>query len=599
MRSGMRMAMPRRLLGGLSAAAVVLASTVMTTSPSLAAEGEPGAETLTTTEHFVTHTSTAPALEGEQVELYVRQVSAGDPQSEVVLFVHGTTFPSTPNYDLPYQDYSWMRHLAENGFDTYALDVTGYGKSTRPAAMSDPCNLSPAQQDLLIPEIIPERCEPSYPYEPTTLQSDWDDIDAVVDYIRNRTGVEKVHLAGWSGVGPRFGGYAALHPEKVDRMVLLASVYDRAGPSQPPAELPAPGTAFTITTREAGFRKAWDPSVTCENQLDPGIRDVIWQANMDNDELGASWATEKTGGEGVVRRPGRTMWGWNAERAAHIEAPTLVIVGALDSTTRIKETTNLYTDIGGVQKSHVTLPCTSHYVPWETSYQDLHALTLRWLRAEPRTAQKTSAGRAIDDSCPAGEVPAQRFSDVASTDTHAPSVACMNWWDVAQGFEDGTYRPLAGVTRGQMASFVARVIGAKNSGTLRTDPPNAFADDDQSVHQSAIDQLAAEGIVVGRADGSYGADADVNRAQMASFLVRAYEHVTGVELPLGGPYFSDIGDVHQKDDINRAAAVGLTGGRESDSYDPHSVTPRGQMATFLARLLDVLVEDGTSAPPAA
>jgi hypothetical protein len=213
-----------------------------------------------------------------------------------------------------------------------------------------------------------------------------------------------------------------------------------------------------------------------------------------------------------------------------------------------------------------------------------------------RTAQPTAAPRATDDACPAGQVPAQRFSDVPAQDTHALAIRCMDWWDVAGGFTDGTFRPVGPVTRAQMASFVARAVVA-GGGTLQPSPRSAFPDDDASVHARAIDQLAQAGIVQGRADGSYGPDATVTRAQMASFLVRAYRHVTGDDLPLGGPYFSDVQGLVQRDDVNRAAAVGITGGVSGDRYAPQAVTPRGQMATFLARLLDVLVEDGYAVPP--
>jgi hypothetical protein len=193
-------------------------------------------------------------------------------------------------------------------------------------------------------------------------------------------------------------------------------------------------------------------------------------------------------------------------------------------------------------------------------------------------------------------VPPLRFPDVPAGSTHALTIACMDWWKVAQGFQDGTYKPLTGVTRGQMASFIARTI-VEGGGSLPAAPPNAFRDDDASVHHLAINQLAAQRIVFGRADGSYGADAPVTRAQMSSFLVRAYKHVTGVDLPLGGPYFSDVDGLIQKDDVNRAAAVGLTGGQSGSRYAPQDTTARGQMATFLARLLDLLVEDGFTAPP--
>ena len=47
-----------------------------------------------------------------------------------------------------------MAYLAQAGFDVFSMDMTGYGRSTRPAAMNDPCNLSAAQQNKLIPALI-------------------------------------------------------------------------------------------------------------------------------------------------------------------------------------------------------------------------------------------------------------------------------------------------------------------------------------------------------------------------------------------------------------------------------------------------------------
>ncbi|MSP02478.1 MAG: alpha/beta fold hydrolase [Acetobacteraceae bacterium] len=58
----------------------------------------------------------------------------------VVLFVHGAGTPGAASFDVPFQDHSWMAHLARAGFDVFAMDMTGYGKSTRPLAMNDPCH---------------------------------------------------------------------------------------------------------------------------------------------------------------------------------------------------------------------------------------------------------------------------------------------------------------------------------------------------------------------------------------------------------------------------------------------------------------------------
>ena len=69
--------------------------------------------------------------------------------------------PAEVAFDVPYQDYSWMAYLARAGFDVFAMDTTGYGRSTRPTPMNDPCNLAAAQQALFIPALIPAPCPAS------------------------------------------------------------------------------------------------------------------------------------------------------------------------------------------------------------------------------------------------------------------------------------------------------------------------------------------------------------------------------------------------------------------------------------------------------
>src|SRR5215471_13537508 len=98
--------------------------------------------------------------------------------------------------------------------------------------MNDPCNLA---KDAQAP-FVSAPCAPTYPHQLTTIASDWDDIDAVVDYIRALRRVDKVSLLGWSLGGPRSGGYTARHPEKVERLVLLAPAYNRDAPANPPAQ---------------------------------------------------------------------------------------------------------------------------------------------------------------------------------------------------------------------------------------------------------------------------------------------------------------------------------------------------------------------------
>ena len=137
----------------LSLVAVVWA--VVVVAPLVGAEGG-----FVTTERFVPHVSTVPANAGELVGIYLREKTsdavavtlAGDGGSsgKVVLFVHGGSVPSIPDYDLDYKDYSWMGYLAQAGYDTFAMDQSGYGRSPRPM-MDDPCNLAADDQALVTP----------------------------------------------------------------------------------------------------------------------------------------------------------------------------------------------------------------------------------------------------------------------------------------------------------------------------------------------------------------------------------------------------------------------------------------------------------------
>src|SRR5580698_9528562 len=106
-------------------------------------------ERLLGVDHYVRVHSTVPAIAGQTTQIYVREVvragtalrDAGT-ADRVVLFVHGAGTPAEVAFDVPYQDYSWMGFLARAGFDVFSMDMTGYGRSTRPAAMNDPCNLT-------------------------------------------------------------------------------------------------------------------------------------------------------------------------------------------------------------------------------------------------------------------------------------------------------------------------------------------------------------------------------------------------------------------------------------------------------------------------
>lgn len=216
----------------------------------------------------------------------------------------------------------------------------------------------------------------------------------------------------------------------------------------------------------------------------------------------------------------------------------------------------------------------------------------------PPAPRPPVTARPTDDSCPAGLVPEDGFTDVPDDNVHEATVDCLVWWRVANGLSATTYKPGAYVNRGQMASFIARLI-QESGGTLPDPAPDAFDDDNGLAHERNINRLAAIGVVAGGTDGLYRPAQRVSRAQMATFLVRAYEYRNGASLPAGLDYFADDDGSTHEANINKAAKAGFTGGMSDGSYGASESVRRDQMASFLSRVLDLLVEDGLTVTPDA
>jgi pimeloyl-ACP methyl ester carboxylesterase len=300
-----------------------------------------------------------------------------------VLFVHGAGTPAEVAFDVPSEGYSWMGYLAGRGFDVFSVDMTGYGRSTRPAPMNDPCNLAAAAQAAFVPALLPAPCPATYPGAMTTIASDWDDVGAAVDYIRALRRVDRVSLVAWSLGGPRSGGYAAKHPEKVHRLVWLAPAYNRSAAASAPASVPVPGTVFNTQSR-AEFLANWDRQVGCPAQYDPSVADAVWSAMLDSDPVGATW------GPGVRRAPQTTTWGWNSAAVGRMQTPALMVAALNDRQVDPARVRELYADLGSPKKVLVELACASHNAMWETRRETLFRASLEWL--EKGTVDGTESG---------------------------------------------------------------------------------------------------------------------------------------------------------------------------------------------------------------
>lgn len=195
-------------------------------------------------------------------------------------------------------------------------------------------------------------------------------------------------------------------------------------------------------------------------------------------------------------------------------------------------------------------------------------------------------------ACDSGVIAEDGMLDVPNDNVHEAAIDCAVSWGIAQGTGSGTYSPAVSVSRGQMASFMARLVD-KSAGSLPTGAADAFTDDAGNPHEANINALAAAAVVAGTRKGIYSPLAAVNRGQMASFLVRTYEHRTSRTLPAGSDAFADDdGTVHEAN-INKAVAAGFARGLADGRYGDHAAVRRDQMASFLTRMLEQIVVDAS------
>jgi len=303
----------------------------------------------------------------ENIALHVveRRPDDASDRDAAVLFVHGATYPGV-TFDTPLSDGpSWLQRTAEDGYHAFAMDVRGYGRSTRPAAIA-----APAEENAPF-----ARAE-------TVIH----DIDDVVEFIRERTGVDKVNLVGWSWGTVTTGMYTARHGDKVERLVLYAPVYsDRneawtaklADPDNP-EQLADVGAYRTVTREQADER--WASQIDADDSTewrDPAVFDD-WFSAMLRMEPGDD-VTQVKAPNGVLV----DIWEIFHERpvydAAKIDVPTLVIRGDDDPTSTDADARGLYAALSSATKRYVVIGDGTHFVCMEKNAPQLFAETALFL----------------------------------------------------------------------------------------------------------------------------------------------------------------------------------------------------------------------------
>jgi pimeloyl-ACP methyl ester carboxylesterase len=141
---------------------------------------------------------------GDDVRLFLWEKYAGDPARTIgtILFVHGSSMASQPTFDLQVpgrSDSSAMDWFAARGFDTWCVDMEGYGRSTKTRDNN------------------------------ASISQGADDCFAAATYIRKLRGPRPLLVYGISSGALRAALFAERHPEMVGRLALDAMVWTGEG----------------------------------------------------------------------------------------------------------------------------------------------------------------------------------------------------------------------------------------------------------------------------------------------------------------------------------------------------------------------------------
>jgi pimeloyl-ACP methyl ester carboxylesterase len=303
---------------------------------------------------LVSKTCHVPSEDG--IHIYIRNTRPADLTSfrpeRTLLFVHGATYPSDTMFDLKIDGESWMDFIARHGYDVYSMDVRGYGRSTRP----------------------PEMDRPARDSSPVVTTDDGvRDFGAVIDHIRERRGIPRVILMGWSWGTVIAGAFAAANPDKVERLVMYAPLWLRRIPGG--LRVDSQMGAYRTVTFEAA-KQRWLNGVAPSRQQDlipPGVLEAWWNANMEADPVGAKLAPP------AVRAANGLLVDafkyWEADTRYYdpsaIAAPTLLVVGDWDVDTPAYMAQAILTRLGSPQKRLVIIGEGTHHLMLERNRRQM------------------------------------------------------------------------------------------------------------------------------------------------------------------------------------------------------------------------------------
>ena len=146
-----------------------------------------------------------------------------------------------------------------------------------------------------------------------------------------------------------------------------------------------------------------------------------------------------------------------------------------------------------------------------------------------------------------------------------------------EGKPDGTFAPTEAIDRASAAKIMAITLGLE----VKDGAKPTFKDAQDSWAAKYIAAVEKAGVIQGDGTGNFNPNNQINRASMASMIVKAYKLDGKVSGQLETK-FSDLNDHWGEKDANILVALGITNGT-GNGWEPDKSVTRAEAAKFIAK----------------
>ena len=167
------------------------------------------------------------------------------------------------------------------------------------------------------------------------------------------------------------------------------------------------------------------------------------------------------------------------------------------------------------------------------------------------------------------------FADVSTVAYYYEAVKWAAENNITGGIGNGLFGPELTCSRGQIVTFLWRAAGSPEPTALSTFTDVAA----DAYYAKAVAWAVENGVTTGTGDGKFSPDAPCTRGQAVTFLWRALGQLTGDTAS-----FADVpADSYFAQAVAWAAQSGVTTGTGNGRFSPDALCTRAQIVTFLFR----------------